>query len=261
VNTWQAVRRLKNILRGIQWGTTGGRLFARNSVFASGGPSEAVLDQVRLPAAWVNAGSMTADDMNPGLYTADLEIVTLVSVPGDAYGERVLMGSNRASATESVGRGLFEIEKEMLGAIKHLDASDQFRIMLRAASSALPVSVGSEGFFATRRYIMTTLLTMEDQHLHPRKVSASNASGTVTVSWTAPDDVTNFVDYVVRRTSGTIPAAFPTDGTAITWSSGTSVTDTPGSGTWTYSVFARYDDEGGSFALDASDYDDDTVVV
>ena len=86
------------------------------------------------------------------------------------------------------------------------------------------------------------------------------AAGTVTVSWTVPDNVTNLTGYVVRRVAGTIPAAFPTDGADVPWTTGTSVTNAPGSGTYTYSVFAAYDDLGGSVEHDLSDYGAATIT-
>lgn len=256
MNTWQACRRVKNILRGVQWGGSGGRLFANGSVFASGGPVDDLLSQMRVPAAFVNAGSSRHDPHQPGLYESDMEVVTLVRIAGDVYGERVLMGANRASKTESTGRGLFEVEAEMLSNMLHLDAAKQFRLMLKAQSSVIAANVGDAGFFATRRYIFSTLLTVEYQHMHPRVVTLAEAAGTVTVSWLVPDVATNLVSYVVRRTAGTIPAAFPTDGTDVPWTSGLSTTDAPGAGEYTYSVFATYDDQGGAVALAVSDYSD-----
>ena len=54
-------------------------------------------------------------------------------------------------------------------------------------------------------------------HQAPRIPAAgllSEAAGTVTIDWDVPDDVTDIVEYVVRRTSGYSPVAYDDEGTA-----------------------------------------------
>jgi len=259
VNTDQACRRLKSILKSLRWGGSGDPVFGRDSVYVTVAPAADYLQHLQLPAAFVRPGSMRTDREEPDLIVANLGVRVVVSVPGDKVGERPLIGANRTSKTAWGGRGILEVEREMLNAVEKLDASKQFRIHLRAAS-ALDVELLDSGYHAMRDYGFDADLTTDYQHQEPRAVAASEAGGTVTISWTAPDDVTGLVAYVVRRASGTIPVGFPADGTSVAWTVGTSTTDAPGSGTYTYSVFAVYDDEGGAVLMDYSDYGAVTIT-
>jgi len=261
VNTRQALIRLRSILKARRWGRTAAGSRVYGTVICTPGPADAVTDQIRIPAAFVTSGSATVDPERPELVTQELVVTSVVAVPGDMFGERALIGGPRASATASGNRGVHEVEEELLAAIAQLDASQQFRIGLKWAS-AVGAEIDEEtGYHQWRRYTFSALLTASSQHDAPRGGSASESGGTVTISWTEPDDTTNLVDYVVRRVSGTVPVAFPDEGTDVSWSSGTSTTDSPGSGTFSYSVFATYDDEGGSHALDKSDMTTATVTV
>lgn len=253
MNTEQAVRRIRTILSGRLWGGSGDPVFARDSVRVSLGPAESLSDQIRLPAAFVAAGSGTADPQRPGLITRTINVVVATYVPGDVWGERPLIGANRTGATGIQSRGLYEIETELFAAIGQIDASQQFRIGLKFASATEGEIDADTGYHVFGRYGFEAYLTDKRQHAEPRALALSESGGTVTIDWDAPDDTTNLVSYVVRRIAGTIPVAFPDEGTDVSWSTGTSTTDTPGSGTWTYSVFATYDDEGGSFVGAYSD--------
>ena len=260
MNTDQACRRIKSILKSMRWGGSGDTVFARDSVFVSKGPSRDYIDQLGAVSAFVWPGGGQGDREQPGLLTRTIWVTVLTMVTGDQVGERALIGANRISKTGHEGRGLLEIEAELMSVIEQLDASGQLHIGLRYASANEAELDESTGYHSWGQYGFEAWLTTAYQHQEPRAVSAAESGGTVTVSWTAPDTATNLAAYVVRRVAGTIPAGFPTDGTDVAWTSGTSVTDAPGSGTYTYSVFAAYDDEGGSVELDHSDYGAVTIT-
>lgn len=260
MNEDQACRRIKTILRSLRWGGSGDPVFGRDAVLVTVAPVEDQLSSLAMPAAFVRGGAGRNDPERPGLVTQEMSVTVVVSVPGDKTGERPLIGANRASKTSWGGRGIYEVQVPMLSAIERIGPGGQFGIEHKA-TSRLGVQAGDGGYHAFREYGFEALLTTAYMHQEPRTVTAANVAGTVTVAWAVPDDVANLVGYVVRRASGSLPAAFPTDGTSITWSSGLSVTNAPGSGTWTYSVFATYDDEGGSYALHHSDCGWATVVI
>lgn len=255
MNRDQACRRIKSILKSLRWGGSGDNVFGRDAVFVSVAPAPETADQIVFPAAFIRPGYGRVDDSRPGLVEQDIVVQITTFVAGDMYGERPLIGANRESKTSHGGRGLLEVETEMLAAIEHLDASGQFGITLQHTSPALAQYDETTGYHTWVEHTFRAFLTTARVHQEPREVSASESGGTVTVSWTAPDDTTNLVGYIVRRASGAIPVAYPDEGTDVAWSAGTSVTDTPGSGAWTYSVFAAYDDLGGSVEHHVSDYD------
>lgn len=261
MNTYQACRRLKSILRSLRWGGSGDNVFARDSVFVTMAPLRDSVPDLRMPAAFVTPLSARADESSPGLFTQQIAVDVLVSAPGDMFGEAPLMGRNRISKTSNEGRGLLQIESEMMDTLKLLNASNQFAISLQNASAPLPEIFDETNYHVRREYTFEALLTTDKMFDHPRSASLSDSGGTVTISWTVPDDATNLTGYVVRRASGTIPVAFPTSGTDVPWSSGTSTTDAPGSGTFSYAVFAAYDSLGGAILHEYSDYSFGTVTV
>ena len=253
MNTHQALRRIRTILAGRLWGGTGEPVFARDSALVTVGAAVTLVDQIRLPAVFLSAGGSTADDQRPDILVQTIDVVVVVSIPGDMWGERPLLGSNRISATGTQGRGIHEIETELYASISQLDASQQFRIGVQNAGAVQAQVDEDTGYTAWRRYSFRAMLTAQAQHQEPRVPVLSEAGGTVTIAWDAPDDTTNLVSYVVRRTTGTIAVAFPTEGTAVPWTSGVSTTDVIGSGTYSYSVFATYDDDGGAWVGAYSD--------
>lgn len=261
MNTRQACIRLRSILGARRWGGTSAGDKLLGTVLCTPGAASDVTDQLRLPAAFIAPGSGSVDPTRPELVNQDITVVVITSLPGDMFGQRALIGGTRPSATSAKSRGVLEIEEEVLAAIAQLDASQQFRIGLKWASAVGAEIDEQTGYHQWRRYTFRALLTVESQHDAPRAGNASESGGTVTISWTAPDDTTNLVSYVVRRVSGTVPVAFPDEGTEVSWSSGTSTTDSPGSGTWSYSIFATYDDEGGSWAGDVSDMTTAEVTI
>jgi len=261
VNTWQACQRIKSILRSLRWGGTGEPVFGRDSVYITVAPVDRFSDQLPFPVAFVRPGSGRSDEDRPGLTVQDMSVFILTAVPGDMIGENPLMGANRTSKLGHGGRGIFEIEAEVLSAIELLNADGQFRISLKVTSRIGVQADDETGYHAWREFTFSADLSTAYQNQEPRSVSTSEAGGTVTVSWTVPDDVTNLTGYIVRRASGAIPVGFPTDGTDVPWTVGTSVTDSPASGEYTYSVFAAYDDEGGTRLFDISDYVFSTLEV
>lgn len=260
MNRYQAVRRIKTILTSLRWGGTGDPVFGRDSVYVTVAPLESRMSQLVMPAAFVRPGSARVDPERPGLLMQDIAVTVIVSVPGDQLGERPLIGSNRTGKTSWGGRGLLEVESEMLGAIAELDASGQMRMQHRA-TSVLGALAGESGYHNWCEYGFEAMLSTGLQCPEPRGLALSESGGTVTLTWEAPDDTTGLVSYVVRRASGSLPVAYPDSGTSVPWSSGTSTTDVPGSGTWTYSVFAAYDEDGGAVALDHSDCDWESLEV
>jgi len=259
VNEWQATRRIRTVLRSLRWGGTGDPVFGRDSVHVTLAPVEEHLADLVMPCAFVRGGSATADPERPGLVTQEMMVTVVTAVAGDKVGERPLIGANRTGKTAWGGRGLTEIQVEMLAGIKMIGPGGQFGISFKA-SSRLAALAGNSKYHVWRDYGFEAMLTTAYDHMEPREVAAANAAGTVTISWLAPDDATKLVGYVVRRASGTILVAFPKDGTAVAWVSGLSTTDAPGAGTYTYSVFASYDDEGGSVEMDHSDCGSVTIT-
>lgn len=262
-DTKQVCERIANLLVARKWGGSGDPVFHRDAVVV-GLIDPAEFGQLRIrPAAIIEPGAGSADEKTTTRVGEDFLVAVVVEQSGDMFGTAALMGANRTSATSSVGRGLLEVQREVYATLNRLVGPD-LAISLRANSGDAIVGNPENGYLSFRIYRFsaeTTTFPTFQRPIVPAAGLLSEAGGTVTIDWDAPDDTTDLISYIVRRTSGRVPVANADEGTDVAWSAGTSTTDSPGAGTWTYSVFAKYADEGGATALHPSDFIFATVVV
>jgi len=269
VNTRQACRRIRSLLRARLWGGyvgdsgVGSKVWMDGSVRVSLGPLDSIFDVIPPPGVLIAPGQATPDQESPGLIEQQIRVLLYAATAGDQTGEAMLMGHGRADDTTSAGRGLLEFEKELFSALKLLNASDELPIQLRASSGVAPVIVDDVGYLLEREYLFSAQLTDIVENDTPNAFAQSLVGGTVPLTWTAPDDTTDLVIYVVRRVAGSVPTPHPDGGTNIALGSPLDLTvnNAPGSGTFTYSLFGGYDEEGGATAVHHSDYDYVTVTV
>lgn len=267
MNKHQAAVRLKNVLRALRWGSTGDPAFGPGSVKITAGFDAKSAERLVMPYALVRMGTSVRDPQDGGddsIYKTAAGITLACAMPGDEFGEAALLGGNRAGgATSNTGRGLLELEGLVLPAIHELGPKDGFVV------SHVASSIPEAAFDTGRGYVVAETLQFDAYHgaapayMVARSFAASVAGSVVSLSWAAPDDTTDLVKYVLRRVSGKLPVARPTEGTGITLGSAlaTSVNDSPGSGTWAYSLFAMYAEPGGTLGRYYSDMVDVTGVV
>jgi hypothetical protein len=92
-------------------------------------------------------------------------------------------------------------------------------------------------------------------------LTASESGGTVTLTWENPGDRFDFVKMILVRKSGSSAPTSVTDGTEIYDGALETFADTPGAGTWSYSIFAAYDFDDDGTADSYSDPRSQTGVV
>jgi hypothetical protein len=249
---WQLLLRLQGILRSRRWLDTGQIVFARQSVIVTTGFDPDLLARLKFPVAILSPEEAEVDPDAGGQESSLLRqavgIVIGVSNPSDPFGETPIVGSNRQAASQSDGRGLLEVQEELFAAIRQLSQVAQINIVYRAAGAARAERHAEHGYIATRAYRFEAFCTTFRTYHEPNLFSATVSGSDVNLSWSAPDDSTYLVSYVLRRASGAIPPSLPTDGTSIPIVPplATSKVDTPGAGMWSYSLFAGYDELGGA---------------
>lgn len=249
MNTWQVCRQLKYLLRSRTWdGTTN----AFGSVHVTAAPKEAAYGVFRFPLALIRPLSARFDPdfgEEPELVMQDVEVQLVVANAADVVGEASLIGANRAAVpTTSAGRGLLEVEEALMDAAARLSAIDGVEMLCRARSAVGAVHDDAIGYAAFRTYTFE-VMTTADRFYHPAtRLSATAAGGgSVSLTWRLPPDRYDRRRVVLRRASGSTAPASITAGTGVTLSGdlATSVTDAPGAGTFSYSVFATYDETDG----------------
>ncbi len=247
MNRWQVARQIQYLLRTQDW--PGGSTDAFGRVVVTVFPDEEVIGQVQWPMAFVRPGSFTVDPEHSEeatLLQSRYTITVYVQVASDGWGEAVLIGGHRASATDSDGRGLLEVEEVVFDAVARLDGESGIEAQVIAASASDAQHVPDLGFVASCQYVVEALCTA-DRFYHPcTRFQASDATGgNASLSWKVPPDRFDRYRVILRRASGATAPTSITGGTGVTLASdlATSITDSPGAGTFSYALFGTYDED------------------
>lgn len=238
----QLLERAQGMLQARRWNGSGSAepVFSAAAVLVTPILPRDELSEFHLPLCWLAPGDADPDDEHDDLFLFRFTANVVQSVAGDRYGQRTYLGSNAPSVDGSDGQGIAAVCRQVHQTLRGLTAGKGMRIASRGASMPLPQLDTDSDYVILREMSYEAWIGVDVQHEQPRFATATG-SAPVTVAWDAPNDLTEFDTYVVRRASGVVPVALPTEGTSVPYTSGTSVDDTPGSGTWTYCVFAMYD--------------------
>lgn len=243
MNTWQVCRQLAYLLRSAAWPSGGERVFG--DVVVTQAPVEALLGKLRPPAALIRVGGAVSDDDVPSLLTEELEVALVASSVGDEKGQAALLGAARSSGqTSSKGRGLLELEEELFRAAAILGGASGVRLNLTAKTGGQALLDGTT-LAASRGYAFRARTSAYRSYPAPTLLVATpTGSGNVSLTWSVPPARYDRLNVVLRRAAGSTAPTSVSDGTGVTLASAlaTSVTDSPGAGTFSYALFAGYDE-------------------
>jgi hypothetical protein len=268
VNEQQGLVRLKNVLRSLRWGSTGDPAFGKGNIKITAGLGAEALGRLGNPCALIRPGGSGLRDPegsgDDAVYKQSIGLTLVMALPGDQFGEAPLLGGFRAGgATDGDFRGLLDLQGLVIPAIHELGPKDGF--VIAHVSSSIPEATLDEnrGYVVARSYQLDGYFSAEPGYEVPADFAASVAGATVSLSWATPHVSTDLIKYTLRRVSGSLPVIRPTEGTAVSLAAAlsTSKDDTPGSGTWTYSLFAMYAEPGGTVGRYYTDMLDVTVTV
>jgi hypothetical protein len=143
-----------------------------------------------------------------------------------------------------------------------LNGIDGIEVQMRAASAADVEEDDDVGYVAWAAYLME-LWTTSDRYYHPptRLVGQDLGGGQALLTWKLPPDRFDRYRVALRRDAGAVPPTWTT-GTAVTLPSllPATFTDSPGAGTWSYSLFATYDEGHEAPAADQQVSTPDTIA-
>jgi len=252
MNTQQISKQLRFLLEAQNWTGSGNTVFG--DVKVSNSVVEGVIKDLRTPFVLLGIGSATPDPEEPDLLTQNIIARLVVASHGDKYGENVMIGGSRTSGlTDSAGKGLLEVEEELFNAIFLLNDLEGIRIQSRAVSIINASETSAKKHVAFRDYSFETWVTADRYYHAPLVFTAVDAAGAgdADLTWTLPPSRYDFNStsplggIIVRVAAGSTAPATPTAGTGVTVGAfATSVTDSPGAGTFSYAVFAGYDETG-----------------
>lgn len=260
MNAWQAVQQLKFKLLTRTWPDAPSNPVLQ-TVLATQGATSDLVDAFSPPMAIVSVLDQDADAQSPEHKRQRFEVALAVAHRGDRAGEFALVGAQRNGPGRSAGRGLLEVEEQLLEVVNALNRTNAMQIQCVAASAAEAGVEDARGYVCARRYTLEARLTTARKYQEAnggKKLTVVVAGATVTLSWAIAERFDFHATYsvpaltvrgghVLRRAAGATPPATVTDGTGVTLSGAfaTSVADTPGVGTWSYSLFAKYEEFAG----------------
>ncbi len=251
MNTWQLCNEIRNVLRDLVWTGSSNAVFGNESVVVTVAPEGEAGAALRYPAVLIRPLDAAPDPEHsqlPDLIRQRLGLRILVAVAGDALGEVPLIGgfwnAGTAGAIQTDGRGLLELEEELYNAIEYLSSDDGIEVQFMAAGASQAVLLEDLGYVVYRDYEFEAWVTASRDYPPARELLGTGSTSGVALTWVNPPTGRyDFRRMRLRRLSGSVPPTSST-GTALTLSSdtATSHTDTPGSGTFSYALFAAYDD-------------------
>lgn len=251
MNAWQVAKQLRYTLRNATWQDAGGeRIFG--SVHITNGPAKEFYNEIQnFPLALIGVNDDETDPMTPGYVKQMFTITFIVRILGDMRGENAMIGANRtAGSTSSKGRGILEVTEEVSRALRQIQESVGVKIVGRRKSDIGTGILEGVGYLALRQSIIEVKCTDARYYHPPLRVAAVKSGANANLTWADPPTRWDGVGRTlrIRRILGSTPPATVTDGSAVAdVARGVQAyADTPGAGTWSYSIFAGYSDTGAS---------------
>lgn len=246
MNVWQVAKQLRHLLRSRSW-PGGGPVFG--SVFVTVRPPEEPFEHSLFPMCLLGVGSGDTDpehDDEHQLISQRFPVRVAVAIPYDGIGESSILGANRTLGdVTSLGRGLLEVEEQLFDTVAEINGIDGVELHCKLRSAVEVDNDQEVGYIALREYLLE-VLTTENRFYHPptRLTGADLTGGSASISWRLPPDRFDRVRMILRRAVGATPPATATSGTDVPLGTplATSVTDSPGAGTYSYAIFAAYDE-------------------
>jgi hypothetical protein len=248
MNLYQTLRQIRHKLTTIDWPGTSNGVFASESIIVSVGPEKNAMWQRRFPVVLIRPGSSIADshaDEDPRFMTQNISLRLVQAVPGDDVGEMTLLGAHHpeiqpsgysAAKTTSSGKGLLQIEEQLLGGVQTLGPDDGIFMLCRSKGSVDAVVDETMGYVCWRDYQFEAQITTEATFAKPRDLKLA----TTTLTWKNPARY-DFYKVILRYNSSSTPPTSITGGTGITLGAADSETATGATGK-AYALFATYDD-------------------
>lgn len=221
VNAWQVARQLAYRLRSRTWPDGAAENIVRTAYVSAEGLEEVALE-LAPPYALITIGSAQTDPEAADLIRQTFDVLLVASGEGDEIGQRAVAGGPRSAAGQgsSLGRGLLEIEEEMMRALG-LDpsgsAGESLGIGLRCThrGAAAGAKTSGLGSLVARSYALEAVCTRRRTYHAPLRLTATGGVGQVTLAWALPPDRFDRRRMVVRRLAGAVAPALPTAGTDV----------------------------------------------
>lgn len=240
----QIVRQLQYALETRAWTGTSKKVFG--SVEVSTRPLDILLKHLRAPFAVIRPFlSSDADKEQPELQSGRIMVAVGVVGPGDETGEKALIGGNRVD-DDSQGRGVLEIEKELLAAVGRMGPDLGIAISLSSSGAGPSGQDQNFNYVGTREYALEAHFTSSELYHAASYFRATGGVGQVVLQWESSPDRFDWAAYRIERATGATPPATPGSGTRITIGGGRLQENWTAAGltagTYSFSFWVAYND-------------------
>ena len=268
MNPWQLLKQVEYLVKAQVWTGSSTKVFQADSVRIIGGDELAAFAEGLIsPAVVIKPGASNSDPLHgeePDLVSFSFSVLLIANIPGDRTGSNVIMGAAREGLTDSRGRGLLEVEEELVNAIGKLNDAAGIRCQLvesGAVASAVDPTNMSVGF---REYLFEAQVTADRYYHAPSRFAGSVLTDDVTLTWEDPPTRFDSINLEIHRASGSTPPATAAAGTLVASVALGVETYTDSNrpvGTWSYAIFAGYNDRGGATSERYSDQETGTTTT
>ena len=244
MNTWQVLKQLKNTLENATW-ADGLTEPVFGSVLVAAAVPEKGFGQLRWPIAQLIPDAAEADEEEPELLIQGIVLRIIQRVENDGWGETVILGGARSSGQgSSFGRGVMELEEEALRSIGALSRLGGIQIRERWRLAVAVSEIERLGTVALREIGLKAWTTSIRSYPAPSRLTgAVPGGGVVNLTWSLPATRYDTYALTLRRAAGSTAPATAASGTGVAvGAAASSVSDTPGAGTFSYALFMGYDE-------------------
>ncbi len=257
MNYWQILRQLQYLLRLQAWTGSSTLVFNSDSILIVAGENdlEAIESRLILPACLIIPGDGTTDPEGgdqPDLISRQVSFVIVTRNENDERGTGAIIGAARESVTDSRGRGVLEIEREVFNAVEKLAAESGIIITVRMTGAPATRKDPEDNSYAFQDFTGEVFCSADPYFPPARRLAATIRTGEVSLTWTNP--ATRYDTYRPRliRKAGSVAPTSTSDGTELVLvGMATSKVDSLlASGTYSYSLFMSYDDFSATPATD-----------
>lgn len=256
MNSWQIANQTRKLMREHQWADDVAKKFLFGgplSVVIAADPLEVTGKESTGPVCIITPTDHETDpeageDTNLVLWGFQIRIQNFNA--NDQFGQAGLMGAGKpVGLSSSRGRGLEELLSETRRALASLTkTSGGFTLQVMPFSGAAAAfDQESKRMGAVFRDFTLKVWGTGDPYYAPAENLYFTGATAHTLYWTKPPDRFDLCRLVLCKVAGSTPTTDPTVGVVTSWtlpysSMPSSLAVVPGSGTWSYSLFAQYDD-------------------
>lgn len=249
MNSYQIVQQIRYLLTSRKWEGNAAyqAVFHPNSVVETAATPDVALTELVMPAALIRPLDAEADAFDPRLMLERFEVTIVCPVAGGRFGRESSVGGPRAGGQgSSSGRGILELEAEVLATLQKRDQADGIRLNLRSKTASEPQLLENR-WVTTRTYTFEAACTT-DRYYHPplRLAATALGGGVARLTWlNAPDRWDRRAVRIAYSAGATAPATYAA-GTAVAIATAhpTTVDVTTGAGTFSFAAFEAYTETG-----------------